>query len=187
MKLRLTWLFTAVVLLGGYTLVDVCSTFAQSGAAEPFRAHKVGIVDVQVVMDNYEKCQVEIETLVTEADASNHSIDELRAGLEQEAEDYAESQGELSENDRLERQGKLERQRLTLEMEAQLLDASLRRKKRHVTNVLVGDIVKAVNQIGSEENYHLILEAESENRTGVLYYSTTLNMTQKVIDRLNSR
>ena len=49
----------------------------------------------------------------------------------------------------------------------------------------MADLVKAIEEVGAEGNYHLILEADPETRTGVMYHSPTLNMTQKVVDRLN--
>jgi hypothetical protein len=46
---------------------------------------------------------------------------------------------------------------------------------------------EAVRLIGSEGNYHLILEADPDPRSGsaVLHFSATIDITPQVIVRLN--
>jgi len=187
MRMRTTSLVAVALLFAGYTLVNVCVTSAQTNAADSARAYKIGIVEVQAVMDGYGKRKTEVGKLEQEAEKSNKEIEALQNSFQKELDQYKQDQANLSDTDRLERQEGLDRQKFALEMEIRQREASLERKKLSVKKMLLDDIVKAVSQVGSEENYHLILEADAETRTGVLFYSTTLNMTQKVIDRVNKQ
>jgi len=66
-----------------------------------------------------------------------------------------------------------------------------RREKRLIREVFE-DINTAVQEVGAKYNYHLVFEgsegaAAAPGRTGgLLYFSTTLNMTHRVIEHLNT-
>ncbi len=48
------------------------------------------------------------------------------------------------------------------------------------------EVQAAVKAIASEENYHLVLEGRDTFPPNVLYYAVPLDITQKVVDRLNA-
>lgn len=187
MKLRLFSLAFLAILLAGYAFLNAGGTAAQTNAADASRVYKIGIVDVQAVMDGYSKREAEVAKLEQEAKQSNSEIEALQKKFQDEVDQYKKDQETLSDSARLERQESLDRQKFALEMEVRQREASLERKKLNVKKLLLDAIVKAVNEVGTEENYHLILESDPETRTGVLFYSSTLNMTQKVIERVNKK
>ncbi len=47
------------------------------------------------------------------------------------------------------------------------------------------EVIKAIQQIGSDENYHLILEGDEGGRSTVIFFATSINITPKVIEKLN--
>ena len=65
------------------------------------------------------------------------------------------------------------------------LQDGIDRREKRLLESLFQEIHKAVAEVGSKGNYHLILEGGQSGRSGVLYSSSTLNMTQQVIEHIN--
>lgn len=166
-------------------IANTAPLYAQRAGSDASRAYKIGIVDLQRVMDNYEKRAVEVEKLEKEAEQRNKDFEEVQTDFEKELEQFAKMKDEMDEDERSEREADLDMRALKIQTEVRQAQGLLESKRRRMKRSLLKDIVKAVEEIGADGNYHLILEADPESRTGVLYHSTTLNMTQKVIDRLN--
>ena len=68
------------------------------------------------------------------------------------------------------------------------------RQEKKLLRDLLEDIHLAIQEIGLKNDYHLIFESGANNASnlagrtgGLLYSSTTLNMTQRVIDHLNEK
>ena len=61
------------------------------------------------------------------------------------------------------------------------------RRERQVVEELIGEVRTVIATIGEQENFHLILEANSPNppRGGVLFHSRTIDITSKVLEYLN--
>ena len=56
-----------------------------------------------------------------------------------------------------------------------------------VIKKLFAEIDAAIAQVGADGDYHLVLDGTPKDTPGsVVYYSPTLNMTQKVVDYINS-
>lgn len=47
------------------------------------------------------------------------------------------------------------------------------------------DIQSAIDSIATEENYHLIFQRTNDETSDIVYASPTVNLTPKLIDRLN--
>ncbi len=181
MRFRLIPVLGAALVVSVLTLSNVSSTFAQREGAD----YKIGIVDLQQVMNSYDKQTQKSEEFNKEAEKQREEIKKLKENFKEELTQFSEEQAELSEADRSEREAELDRRAWELEGEERQVEANLARKYRRLKEELLKDIVKAVDEIGSRDNYHLILEADPETRTGVLYFTPTINMTAKVIDLLN--
>ena len=169
--------------------VLVCSLVAlllQSGKVSGANdEYKIGIVDLQRVVDEYGKHKTEAAKLKTELDAAQAKIDDREAALKKAKEDYDKVRDTMAEDARAKKESELQNQLLELQSEAKKAEADLQMKQGRLRKTVLEDLVKAINEIGAAEDYHLILEADPESRTGVMYHSATLDMTQKVIDRLN--
>lgn len=163
--------------------LQVCTTYAQSEAG----VYRVGIVDLQEVMDNYSKRQDEVSKLEEQVNARKAEITQMQESFEKKLEDYKAQRDGLTELQQETRESELDREALQLESEIRKTQTELERKQRRLKDELIQDIVDAVDEIGHAEDYHLILEADPEVRTGVLYYTKSIEITGKVIERLNSR
>lgn len=185
MTYRLFTLLAAGMFALGLIASNVCLTYAQGQSSAP-APYKIGIVDVQKVMDNYNKRAVEVQKLEGEVSKKKDEIEKLRATFEAELKQFQEDRTEMTPDERADREAELDSRALAVDSAIRQAEASLERQRRRLKAALITDIVDAVNKIGDQENYHLILEADPEKRTGVLYHTSTIDMTSKVIDRLNS-
>jgi len=186
MKYRLVTLGLVGMFALGLMVSNVCFTYAQSQGATA-SMYKIGIVDVQKVMDNYNKRTVEVQKLEAEVNKKKEEIEKLRETFQNELKQFQEDRANMTEEERADREAELDNHALTVESAVRQAEASLDRQQRRLKAALVKDIVDAVNAIGTEENYHLILESDPEKRTGVLFYTTTIDMTSKIIERLNKK
>ena len=61
------------------------------------------------------------------------------------------------------------------------------RKEKRLFELIITEIQTAVEEVGAKENYHMIFDGGKNKNNNLLYFSTTLNMTQKVIVHLNTK
>lgn len=192
MKSHIRLVFAAVLgALAGVLLATTAPTMAQktepvSQVQPPVGEFKVGIVDLQTVMDAYKKRQDEVAKLEQEFKVFQDKLDKMAEDLKQKKDQYEKDKDTLTEQEREASQTKMEADWLDLRSETQRIQADFEGRQLRLKKQLLKDMVAAIERIGIEENYHLILEADPESRTGVIFFSPTLTITQKVIDRLNS-
>lgn len=183
-KIELAALMTVVV--AALLLFAGRGTVAQeTKQSAPQSQYKIGVVDVQKVMDGYNKRIREVEKLQKEAEKLQTQIDSLESSFDKKRKDYDAVKSSLSEEERARREEDLDASYRNLRNEYQRLSDELKSKELRLKAQLVKDIVAAIEKIGVAENYHLILETEKTTKTGVLYFSEAMNITPKVLQLLN--
>ena len=161
---------------------NLCATFAQSVPPDDF---KIGIVDLQRVIDNYKKRQPDVDALEKEFKDKQDTLQKMKTDYEAALEDFKNNHDSMTDEEQETTATKLTNQKIEFESQLESADAEFKLKMGKLKQSLIQDMVVAIQQIGSEENYHLILEADPESRTGVMYHATSLEITSKVIERLN--
>jgi len=184
MKYRSVLPIVLCAVLSIFALSNVGEIHAQGASSS---VYKIGIVDLQRVMDSYDKRTTEVAKLEEEVEKRKDEIEQLKQSFETELKQFRESSSELSEDERTDREAELDRRAFALEGTVRQAETGLERKRRRLKNELLKDIVAAVTEIGDSENYHFILEASPESPTGVIYYTPTTEITPKVIEHLNSK
>jgi outer membrane protein len=166
------------------------------GIAQAQQALKVGVVDLQSVLDNSvrgkaakdrlkdmgAKLQEEIKTKREFKDKREEELQRLRTEIR--------SQGlVLSEQARLAKEEDFrnkirELKRFIDDTNRFIEDATqeFREREARETQLLLAEIRKAVADVGKQENYSLILEG-NENAAVVLYFTKTIDLTPKIIQR----
>lgn len=163
------------------------SSQADDGAASAeSRAYKIGVVDVNVVFNKYQKQIDERADLEKEKEKQDAKLDVLRKKIEAAQKTLDENKETLSREEAEDLQESIASDLNDLEAEFTRAQRNIDRKIDKISATIFSDVRKAVRDVGSKENYHLILEVGLASRSNVLYHSTTLNMTQKVLDYLNS-
>ncbi|HIJ65585.1 MAG TPA: OmpH family outer membrane protein [Candidatus Hydrogenedentes bacterium] len=178
-------LIVAGVLLLSFGLLVGTTVPTSAQTANASGAYKIGIVDLQKTLDNYAMREEEVKKLEAEFKPREDDLAVMAEEWETKKKAYEDEKEDLTDRQREERQDELAKAYLDLQDETRRLEADFERSKRRLKTRLLKDLVKAIEQVGAEGDYHLVLEADPESRTGVMYYSPTMNITQRVIDRLN--
>jgi len=168
-------------------LAPVLASAQESGTAAGTGQFKIAVVDRKEVFDNYEKQKQEWGALEAEKKQLQDQIDTLSETITKDKE-RLESQGAtMSEEQQQELRDKIETDYRKYQTEFKRLQGEIDSKSRKFFARMMEDIDAAVVAIGTSENYHLIFEADSKSPTSVLYYSETIDITSRVVARLNSK
>ena len=164
-----------------------CSSTAE-GTAVPEPAsgqYKIGVVNVKLVFDAYEKQKDEYAHLQSTRDEKQKKIDELSATIEKNKERYEKGQDSMDSEARAELEDRIESDYSLYKSEFRRLQEDIDRREKKLLESIFKEIHLSIQEVGTQGNYHLVLEGGESGRSGLLFSSTTLNMTQQVIDYLN--
>ena len=145
--------------------------------------YKIGVFDRKKVLDGYNKVKNEYEGLQEEVERRQVDIDKLSDKIQAAKDKYQEEKESLSAGERAEREAEIQAEYRQYQAMLQTQQAEIDDKERLLMKRVFSEINEAVAKVGSQGNYHLILEGNS--RSGVVYYSTTLDVTGQVVDELN--
>lgn len=178
--------FLAVLLvLAGATFADTAE-----GQAADFR---IGVVNLKEVFDNYQKQKDLYDNLRASRDTMQKPIDELSATINKDKERYEKEKDTLEAGERRALEEKIEANFTKYRAEYDRAQQDIDRQEKKLIRDVFEEIYMAVQEVGAQGNYHLIFESGEAappvpGRTGgLLYHSTTLNMTQRVIEHLNGK
>lgn len=169
----------------GGMLVSAGDAIAENGT--PQGAYKIGVVDIKAVFDAYEKQKDEYAALEEERASRQAEIDKLSDKITKAKEQYDKRKDSMSDAEREALEEQIESDYAKYQADFQRLQGEIDRKEKKLLEDLFEDIRAAVQEVGAQGNYHLILEGGESGRTNVLYSSTTLNITGRVIEHVNSK
>jgi outer membrane protein len=159
--------------------------FAQGSENGKVAGFKIGVVNIKDVFDGYQKQKDRYAALEKERVEAQVPIDEMSAKIEADKKRYDENAANMSEAERRELRDSIERAFTEYQTEFKRRQDEIDRKEKRLAEEVFADIYKAIEEIGLSDNYHLIFEAGVPGRTAIPYYSTTLNMTPRVVQHLN--
>ncbi|GMV94513.1 MAG: hypothetical protein AMXMBFR82_42910 [Candidatus Hydrogenedentota bacterium] len=168
-------------------IVPVWAVAQESGSGASTTQYKIAVVDRKEVFDNYEKQKREWAELESEKKQLQDQIDSLSNTITADKDRLESQASSMSEEQQQQLRDKIESDYRKYQTEFKRLQGEIDSKSRKFFARMMEDIDAAVNQIGANENYHLIFEADSKSPTSVLYYSETIDITSRVIARLNGQ
>jgi len=180
------------VAAGGFLWkLDVASAGAgnrESANAAPIRAdaYRIGVVNRKKVFDEYNKQKAQWSALEKEREKKQAIVDEQSKAIEAQQKRLAEEKN-LSQADKEALALKIQQDTLDYQNAFQKLQTEINAQANKFFAQMMEEVDAAVQQIGSEGNYHLIFEADPNPRSGtaVLYFSPTIDITSEVVQRLN--
>ena len=146
---------------------------------------KIGVVNMKNVFDEYDKQKEKYKELQIEVEKLQEPINQLSDKITENKKKYEDKSSGLSDSERKELQDRIETDFSRYKADVQQSQEEVDRKEKRIFEEVIADIQVAVEEVGAKENYHLIFDGGKNRNNNLLYYSTTLNMTQKVIDHLN--
>lgn len=164
-------------------LVALPSAHAENGDAPT--QYKIGVVDMKAIFDAYEKQKDEYAKLEKSKEVSQIEIDKLSKKITEARDKYNAEKEAMSEEDIDALEESIESDLGRYQAEFKRSQQEIDRKEKKLLDALFDDIRLAVKTVGAQGNYHLVLEG-GESVRGVLYSSSTLNMTGRVIEYLNA-
>ena len=156
---------------------------AQDTAAVGYR---IGVVDMREVFQKYDRREAEFQKLLTERDAAQTQVDGLAEKINAARKDYDAKKQSAPADDLDELEMKILSDISNLEAEQKRLQNDVSMVEDKMLKDLNQEIRTAIAEVGQSENYHLILESGAQGGA-VLYSATPLNLTSKVIERLNKK
>jgi len=183
-------------LIASAVIVALCgfgagrATAADDKAVAPAKdasvSYKIGVVDMQTVMAEYNKRKDKYAELQKEVDALQKDIDKMSSDIEAAKKSYESGRDKMNDDEKFDLEDKIKNDyasyRAELDKRQKLIDS----KEERVLKEVLSDIDDVITKIATAENYHLILNAKSGPRGSVLYSSPTIDITSKVLSQLNS-
>ncbi len=172
----------------------VASIFALGFCALPARAaegtavptssstdYKIGVVDIDEILKQYGKLNTQVEALGAEKDKMQKEIDAKGEALKKEQDALAS----VPEAEREARLDEIKRKGRDFTADFQRMQGELEDKRIKLLARTRQDVINTIQQIGSDEKFHLILQGDPNGRSAVIYFATPINITSRVIEKLN--
>ena len=176
--------FLVTAMLSGMAV----AAYGQNGVEAPESpgGFRIGVVDLKLVFDSYQKQKDQYAQLERERDERQKVIDQLSDRITKAKERYEANKEKMSKEELRALETAIETDYAEYQGKFKQLQQEIDLREKNILESIFEDIREAVRTVGAQQNYHLILEGGESGRSGVLYSSTTLNMTQRVVEFLNS-
>ncbi len=185
-KLRYVALSLGVAAIAMLALTSGAPVLAQN-AATPAAAggYKIGVVKFQEVVDTYEALKTQRDALQKEADEKATALKARKEAYDKKIEDYRKARETMDENGRRAKEDELRREQNDLKSQMDSAESDLNTKFNRLRDSTMRQILTVIRQIGANEGYHLILDANPEGLTGaVVYFAVPIDITEKVKEAL---
>lgn len=182
------YIFATCLLLVSVSLLLVKDVFAQGtpGTTEGTSSYRIAVVDVELVMREYNKRKQKYEELQKEVDAQQKELDALMKRIEEDRKKLEAGRTTMSEEEKLDLKMKIEQEAASYRAELEKRQRTIDSKEERIIRECLDDIQNAISYIANTENYHLVLSAGKTLKSAVLFHSPTLDITSKVLTYLNS-
>lgn len=146
-------------------------------------ALKIGFVDLQKVLNQSTRGKEAKEKLEKERDAKEQEIRAQQEEIKKLVADLQKQGPVLSEAARKEREESIKRKELELRRLFEDSKRDLQKRETELLNEIVREIHKVIVAYGKEQQYTLILEAQS----GIIYASQGADLTDEILATFNQR
>ncbi|MBI1319944.1 MAG: hypothetical protein GC168_13530 [Candidatus Hydrogenedens sp.] len=173
--------FTAAILMAAIAL----PAFAQDSSS-----YKIGVVDMQKVMADYEyrkqeynKLEAKVKELQAPIDALSSKIEALKADYDKLA-----AKPDKTADDRKDlvaKENEIRSQHADYEAMLRQNQLQIDENEKNVLEDVVTKVQAALKEIGEKENYHLILNGREGSGSAVVYHAAALDITSSVLSKLN--
>ena len=142
---------------------------------------KIGVYDNRQILDNLPNLKKESEKLKAEFEPQEKKINDLQTRVVALGEDIEKNAGILSASDLQAKQLEYQAMRRELQLLVEDTERLFKVRQNEVVQSLQASIDQEVLKLAKDQSYDLIL------RSGILYASPTVDITQEVLKRLSSQ
>jgi len=149
-------------------------------------SYRIAVVDVDLVMREYNKRKEKYEELQKEVDSQQKELDSLMSRIEEDRKKLESGKATLSDDEKLDLKMKIEQEAATYRAELEKRQKTIDSKEERIIRECLDDIQNAINVIATSDNYHLVFNAGKSLKSSLLFHSPTMDITSKVLTYLNS-
>lgn len=177
--------FASVVLVAVFGLF-LCAGRAQAqNAPAGSGQYKIAVVDFRKVMADYPKRQAEYARLEGEMKKLQTELDKMAAEIDSLKNTLEKGKDTMSESDRSTARNQLASKISDWEARRKTNQDTIDLEERNIIEAVTREVRAVIQEIGTAENYHLILDCSSPR--SVLYFSAPMDITSKVLERLGKK
>jgi outer membrane protein len=160
-----------------------------AAVARPLAAQemKLGVIDAEKVVQSYSGYKDAEEQFEKQREAWNQQLDARSRELRAMEEDFKAQELMLSDEKKKERLVDLEKRRKDLDTYYQQIfgpSGEAARKNEELLRPILDRVNKIVKELGEQEKYTMIFDSSS---AGIAYAASGVDLTQKIIERLNAQ
>lgn len=159
---------------------------AAAAPAASSGSYKIGVVDVEQVVENYPKKQRLMGELEASVKADQKAIDDLTDKLTALQTALEGGKDKFSDAERNAKLGEIRELITKIKAERETKQGKIDQREAEIKSEVFGDVAKAIQQVSESENYHLVLNSRGVPNGSVLYASPTIDITSKVQTQLGS-
>ena len=176
------------VLFGIACLLALPTATAQDGGGDAVSA-KVGVVNVQLLLRDYDKRQQKYKELQVEVDNLQTYIDELSEKIEGMKDAFEKDSPTLSPEEQRERKNAITDAFGEYESEMKSRQRTIDNQEEAVLQEVFTDIEDMISKVAAEKGYHLILNLSAGKgpQGSVVYHADSVNITSAVLAALNAQ
>ncbi len=179
-------LLSVIVLTAMLSSMVTLLLLKQSANAQASEAgYKIGVVDLDQAVDEYKLKTDRVARYSKEFADKEESLGSRKRDLDAKRQTFFENRANLGEEKYFDQSMALDDQLFQLGREFDALRADRERETQRLESVLARDVQQGLNALADDENFHLILRRDALSNA-VAYSSPTINVTPKLIDRLNA-
>lgn len=157
-------------------------------AAQPNAGNvKAAYVNMQRVLESDSSYQNAIQDLEQYRKDLKNRIQSQREELQKMRENLKEEGSLLSEQQRKKKQQKMAQQMQALQQRAQQSQQELQMKKQELLAPVLKKIDPVVREVAEENGYNVIYSYGRSDNPNVLWVDDELNITEQIIERLDSQ
>ena len=146
--------------------------------------YRIGVVNRKQVLDKYNKVKDEYKKLQAKVDDEQKAITELSDKIEGMKKEYDDQKGSMTPEQRATKEADVQKEygeyKSLLDKKQRVIDAD----EQLLMRTVLSEIDQVVSKIATEQGFHLVLEGSGRS---VIFYSPTIDITQRVVDALNSK
>ncbi len=145
---------------------------------------KIGYVDVEELMKEYDATKAMEEQLKIEQESMAKTFDSLSAPFQEKVQAYYQKANRMSANARQAKEQELQQEQQALQARQQQIQQSLQLKGKAGIESLTKTVDSIVESYAIANKYNLILGTQSTGT--VMYGDDKINLTETILDILNA-
>ena len=155
-------------------------------AASSSSSYKIGVVDIEQVVENYPKKKRLMDELETSVKSDQAAIDGLTSKLDSLQKAFDAGKDKFTDSDRSAKMSEIRELITKIKAERETKQGKIDQREAEIKSEVFGDVAKAIQQVADSENYHLVLNSRGVPNGAVLYASSTIDITSKVQTQLGN-